>query len=86
MIARRIRVSGIHRIVALVIALVWLTAGVAGLLLGISSSHWLLVGCAFFAIGYAFLWLRVVVRARLLAWHELIAPWRVPSDAPRLPR
>jgi hypothetical protein len=86
MIASRNRVNGINRVFALVIALVWLAAGVTGLLLGISYSRWLLVGCAFFAIGYAFLWLRVVVRARLLAWHELIAPWRVPGDIPRLPR
>jgi hypothetical protein len=34
MIASRNRVSGINRVFALVIALVWLAAGVTGLLLG----------------------------------------------------
>jgi hypothetical protein len=53
-----------------------LGAGIAGIVLGFIHSQVLLVLLALFAILYAILWIRVVVRSRLLTWRALVAPWR----------
>jgi hypothetical protein len=57
---------------------VWLGAGVAGIVLGLIHGRLLLVVLALFAISYAVLWFRVVARSRLLTWRELVVPWRAP--------
>jgi predicted branched-subunit amino acid permease len=74
--AIRSKISNVNRAIALALALVWLGAGVVGIVLGLIHDQVLLVGFALFAISYAVLWFRVVTRSRLLSWRELIVPWR----------
>jgi len=69
-------VRGVNRATALVLALVWMCAGIAGVVLGVLYGRWLLAASGAFAIGYAVLWLRVVARSRLLSWRDIGAPWR----------
>jgi len=66
----------VNRAVALALALVWLCAGIWGIVLGFTHGQLLLTIVAVFAILYAVLWFRVVARSRLLTWRELVAPWR----------
>jgi hypothetical protein len=72
----RRRVRGVNRTVALALALVWLSAGIAGLVVGYTHGEVLVTMLALFAVLYAVLWFRVVARSRLLTWRDLIAPWR----------
>ena len=74
--ANRSALGSVNRAVAVVLAIVWLVAGVAAIVFGAAHGRWLLVAIAFLAVGYASLWFRVVARSRLLTWRELVAPWR----------
>ena len=74
--ASRRNVDGINRAVALVLALVWLFAGVLGATLGFLHGQFILLVLSLAAIAYAVLWLRVVARGQLLTWRELASPWR----------
>jgi hypothetical protein len=74
--AIRGKLSIVNRAIALALAVVWLGAGVVGIVLGLIHGQLLLVVPALFAILYAALWARVVARSRLLTWRELIVPWR----------
>ena len=73
--ANRGTLGGVNRAVAVVLAFVWLSAGIAGIVLGVAHGRWVLVAVAVLAISYAGLWFRVVARSRLLTWRELVAPW-----------
>jgi len=74
--AIRGKLSSVNRAIALALAVVWLGAGGAGIVLGLMHGQLLLVVLALFAIAYAVLWFRVAVRSRLLTWRELAVPWR----------
>ena len=74
--AIRGKLSTVNRTIALAVAIVWLGAGVVGIVLGLIHDQLLLVVLALFAISYAVLWFRVVARSRLLTWRELVVPWR----------
>ena len=74
--AIRGKLSRANRAIALALAVVWLGAGVVGIVLGLINGQLLVVVLALFAISYAVLWFRVVARSRLLTWRELIVPWR----------
>ena len=76
MVSTRSDLGGVNRAVALGLALVWLSAGLAGTVLGFLHGRLLLVALSLVAIGYAFLWFRVVARSRLLTWRQLASPWR----------
>ena len=73
--AIRGKLSNLNRAIALALAVVWLGAGVVGIVLGLKHGQLLLVVLALFAISHAILWFRVVTRSRLLTWRELIVPW-----------
>lgn len=75
-------VTGVNRIVALALGLMWLSAGAAALVAAVLYGRWLLAVVAVFALWYAMLWFRVVARSRLLTWSELAAPWRVRKMRP----
>jgi hypothetical protein len=70
------KLSTDNRAIALALAVVWLSAGLAGIVLGLIKGHFLLAVLALFAISYAVLWFRAVARSRLLTWRELLVPWR----------
>jgi len=76
----RRKLSRLSRLTALLLALVWLGAGLVAMAAAFSRGDWLLLPVGLFAVVYAVLWLRVVARSRLLSWHEFAAPWR--SSAP----
>jgi len=71
------KVTGINRFIALLLAIVWLCAGIAGMFLAFVHGHFLLAFLALFALVYAMLWLRVFARARLVRLSELALPWRI---------
>jgi hypothetical protein len=70
------KLSTVNRAIALTLAVVWLGAGLAGIVLGLIKGHLLLALLALFAILFAVLWFRVVARSRLLIWRELLVSWR----------
>jgi len=70
------KLGSINRLVAVILALVWACAGVAGLVVAYVYGAWMAAVAAVFALWYAALWVRVVVQARLLAWSEVATPWR----------
>jgi len=70
------KLGSISRLVAVILALVWACAGVAGLVAAYVYGAWMAAVAAVFALWYAALWVRVVVQARLLAWSEVATPWR----------
>jgi len=72
----RTKLSSINRLVAVILALVWACAGVAGLVVAYVYGAWMAAVAAIFALWYAVLWVRVVVQARLLAWSDVATPWR----------
>ena len=71
------KVTGINRFIALLLAIVWLCAGIAGMFLAFVHGHFLLAFLALFALVYAMLWLRVFARARLVRLSELALPRRI---------
>jgi len=72
----RTKLGSINRLVAAILALVWASAAVAGLVVAYVSGRWVVLLAALFALWYAVLWVRVVVQARLLTWSEVATPWR----------
>ena len=74
--ANRSVIHGINRATALVLALVWLCVGGAGIAFGALERRWVLVAVGLAAVVYAILWFYVAARSRLLTWRQLAAPWR----------
>jgi hypothetical protein len=72
----RTKLGSINRLVAVILALVWGAAGVAGLVIAYVFGHWVAAVAAIFAFWYALLWVWVVVHAGLLTWGEIATPWR----------
>ncbi|HLX26960.1 MAG TPA: hypothetical protein VKV24_00535 [Casimicrobiaceae bacterium] len=54
------------RTLAVLLALIWLGAGAAGLVFGVSAERWLPAIAGTLAIVYGVLWVRVAARGRLL--------------------
>ena len=71
----RRKIVGVHRAAAVLLVLVWFTAGSVGLFLGFAREAWLLAALSVCAIAYAAIWLRVVATRRLLSWREVLFPW-----------
>jgi hypothetical protein len=65
------------RIVSGVLALVWLGAAFAGIVVGVNTSRWLLVGIGVVAFCYGLLWVRVMQLGRQLTIREALTPWRI---------
>jgi hypothetical protein len=70
------KLSKINRLVALVLALIWLLAGALTVVLGLVKRQWLLPALGVFAFWYGLVWLRVVREGRQLRWREALWPWR----------
>ena len=73
----RRELSGVNRMVALALAVIWLSAGIGAIVFGFIHARWLVVVLGVFALSYAMLWFRVASRRRLLTWAELFVPWRM---------
>ena len=70
-------VTGVNRFIALLLAIVWLCAGMTLLVIAFVDRRALLALLGLIAIIYAMLWLRVFARARLVRFSELALPWRI---------
>lgn len=64
------------RVVAAILAAVWILAGTVCALFAIRDRRWLLLALAILAIWYGLVWLRVVREGRRLRWPEGLLPWR----------
>jgi hypothetical protein len=73
---KRKRLSGLDTAVAVILALIWLSGGLAGLVLGFMHGRWLLVFISPFALIYSRAWVAVAIRGQLLTWKKVVAPWR----------
>ena len=70
------KLGSINRFVAVLLALVWGCAGIAGLTVAFAHGIWVAAVPAVFAFWYAVLWARVGIQARLLNWNQFATPWR----------
>jgi hypothetical protein len=75
-VRRNARLSRVERGLAVVLSVIWLLGGCAGLYVAALGSHWALAAVALAAIVYGLVWLGVAVSARLLTWRDMVAPWR----------
>ena len=73
---QELKLNSANRITALVLALIWITAGIVGVVLGLSKRRWFFAALAMVAIGYGLLWIRVMCQGRKLKWSEALLPWR----------
>jgi hypothetical protein len=71
------------RIVSAALALVWLGASFAAIVLAVSTASWLAGIISIAAFWYGLLWVRVVRLGRQLTVREALMPWRAArrSDA-----
>jgi hypothetical protein len=71
------------RIVGGLLALIWLCAGSAALVIGVLTAHWLLVVLGLAGLWYGVVWVYVARRGRQLTAREALMPWRISprSDA-----
>ena len=70
------KLTKINRLVALVLALIWLVAGALVLVLGVVKRQWLLPVLGGFALWYGLVWLWVVRQGRQISWRQALWPWR----------
>ena len=68
-------VSSVDRCIAAALALVWVGAGIGGLVLGLLTFRWVLVAISVLACIYGIAWVRVARSGRLLTgWRDLLLP------------
>ena len=64
------------RAVALALSIVWLTAGGAGVVVGVTRAHLPLALFGVLAGWYGYVWSRVAALGRPLTRDEFLRPWR----------
>jgi hypothetical protein len=64
------------RILAGLLAAIWIVAGVFVLALGLARGHWLPLLCGIAALWYGLIWIRVAREGRQLEWPSGLFPWR----------
>ena len=65
------------RIVSGLLALVWIGAGFAAIVVAVINSRWLLGFIGLAALWYGLVWVRVMRQGRQLTVREALMPWRV---------
>lgn len=65
------------RLVSGLLAVLWLAAGFAAIVAGVTTSGWLLAGIGVLAACYGLLWVRVWRLGRRLTAREALMPWRI---------
>jgi len=63
------RLGTVDRIIAGVLAVVWISAGATGLIVAWSQQQWVIGVSAVLAFGFAALWLKAALHGRLLTWR-----------------
>jgi len=59
------------------LAMTWLSAGVAAVFAGAFAERWLLVLVGLVALWYGVIWVYVARQGRRLTLREALTPWRV---------
>ena len=65
------------RIVSALLAVVWLGAGIAAIVMAVNMSRWLLAVVGVAAIWYGLMWVRAMHLGRQLTVREALMPWRI---------
>ena len=68
------------QIVASLLAVAWLCAGIAAIVLAIVARRWLFALAGVGALWYGVLWVRVALEGRQLNGREALMPWRSPKS------
>lgn len=68
--------TGPMRLMAVILAVVWLAAGVLGVVVGLLFGEWMPAVLALLALLFGLIMVRVAQRGRLLPWHETFIFWR----------
>ena len=76
MTENRLKLNKANRIVALVLGLIWIAAGIVIVALGLSKRRWVLPVLGAVAIWYGLVWIRVMREGRRLQWLEALRLWR----------
>jgi hypothetical protein len=71
-----LKLNKANRIVALVLGLIWIGAGIVIVALGLSKRRWVLPVLGAVAIWYGMVWIRVMREGRRLQWLEALRLWR----------
>ena len=58
----------VNRVVAALLAIIWLSGGLAALLLGLAKQNWFELAIGLLTLGYGILWVRVAWTRRWLRW------------------
>lgn len=62
------KMKPLNRSVAVLLAVIWITGGIAGLWVSINKGNILLIVISLLAIAYGGLWVRVVQTGRRIEW------------------
>jgi len=68
------------QVVAGLLAVAWLCAGIAAIVLAIVARRWLFALAGVGALWYGALWVRVSLEGRQLNGREALMPWRSPKS------
>ena len=68
------------QVVAGLLAVAWLCAGIAAIVLAIVARRWLFALAGIGALWYGALWVRVSLEGRQLNGREALMPWRSPKS------
>jgi hypothetical protein len=68
------------QIVAGLLAVAWICAGMAAVVLAIAARRWLFALAGLGALWYGLLWVRVAREGRQLTGREALMPWRPPKS------
>jgi hypothetical protein len=77
---QRTDLSSLDRVVAALLAAVWIAAGLTVIAISVVSRRWLMLIPSAFAIWYGSLWVRVSLGGRRLPWPASLWPWARKRD------
>jgi hypothetical protein len=72
--AKNTELTRANRILAALLAAVWIGAGLLAVVLASIGRRWLIVLPGILAVGYGLLWAQVAVRGRRLPWPAGLLP------------
>jgi 1,4-dihydroxy-2-naphthoate octaprenyltransferase len=71
----KIAVSKLDRGVAVGLAIIFIAAGITGIVMGVAKYQWLLVLIGLVSIWWGSVWTRVAVKGRRLQFSEILWPF-----------
>jgi hypothetical protein len=76
MVKRKITFSGVDRVIAMALAVIWIGAALIGAWVGLRHGRWAVLIIGPLGLGYGVLWARAARKGRRLHWRESVLPWR----------